>query len=560
MEILVLAMWDTHLQIAPISISHLHSKLVRYVVYFIFQGNNDSLSPIKWTPIFLFYHSPQSSRTAAAPILIPSATGSKSSYSSSSHSERSTQQAAAPVLIPVAGGESERYTSRSERVTERKTAPAAIVPVVYPSVESQRYTSRAEHLSEDNAGTSIPLRIQVRPSSQSNRYVSQVAETHDSPAYIPVVSYPADSTASERYQSRAERVSAQRIPIQVHAYPQYPATEQSERYASARSERVSSNNAAPVAVAPYYPSTESKLYTDDSEQSSRQMGTVYPVYTYPAGSRSRYVSEHKTEQETTGAAPQPIMIQPAQSATSRYTASQQSSRSQSVAQPQYVPVVAPSSTQSRYVAQSDLYKSSNQNGIGGGGAAYVPIPYRGTSSRYYDQQQAALESDLGQVAQVSGYDAIGTGVGGRSSTRLGSNVYNANSGLSHFMSESERLAKLQSQTVRGEGSALVGSAILETEDDRNAGYNRNNLDSQVDTNYAAGNNGGAFKKTKSWESSSKWSSGTQYDDAGKLKSYGSLSTAESEHHNLNGHQTGYKAATTTLDDDGKISTYSIHTP
>lgn len=39
-----------------------------------------------------------------------------------------------------------------------------------------------------------------------------------------------------------------------------------------------------------------------------------------------------------------------------------------------------------------------------------------------------------------------------------------------------------------------------------------------------------------------------------------LSTGESEKHNINGAETGYKAATTTLENDGKVSTYSIHTP
>lgn len=52
----------------------------------------------------------------------------------------------------------------------------------------------------------------------------------------------------------------------------------------------------------------------------------------------------------------------------------------------------------------------------------------------------------------------------------------------------------------------------------------------------------------------------QYDESGKPKSYSSLSTGESEHHNINGKTAGYKASTTTLEDDGKISTYSIHTP
>lgn len=52
----------------------------------------------------------------------------------------------------------------------------------------------------------------------------------------------------------------------------------------------------------------------------------------------------------------------------------------------------------------------------------------------------------------------------------------------------------------------------------------------------------------------------QYGDDGKIKSYSSLSTAESEQHNINGKKTGYKAATSTLEDDGKVSTYSLHTP
>ena len=54
--------------------------------------------------------------------------------------------------------------------------------------------------------------------------------------------------------------------------------------------------------------------------------------------------------------------------------------------------------------------------------------------------------------------------------------------------------------------------------------------------------------------------GSEYDSEGKIKSHSMLSTAEAEKHNINGAETGYKAATTTLENDGKVSTYSIHTP
>lgn len=80
--------------------------------------------------------------------------------------------------------------------------------------------------------------------------------------------------------------------------------------------------------------------------------------------------------------------------------------------------------------------------------------------------------------------------------------------------------------------------------------------------------------------------GSEYGPDGKPKSYSSLSTAEAEKYNINGAEagkksqtliktsffifflsimiffsfTGYKAATTTLENDGKVSTYSMHTP
>lgn len=54
--------------------------------------------------------------------------------------------------------------------------------------------------------------------------------------------------------------------------------------------------------------------------------------------------------------------------------------------------------------------------------------------------------------------------------------------------------------------------------------------------------------------------GSEYGPDGKPKTYSTLSTAEGEKFNVNGAETGYKAATTTLENDGKVSTYSIRTP
>jgi hypothetical protein len=53
--------------------------------------------------------------------------------------------------------------------------------------------------------------------------------------------------------------------------------------------------------------------------------------------------------------------------------------------------------------------------------------------------------------------------------------------------------------------------------------------------------------------------GSEYGSDGKPKTYSSMSTGESEKYNINGEEAGYKAATSTLEKDGKVSTYSIHT-
>lgn len=54
--------------------------------------------------------------------------------------------------------------------------------------------------------------------------------------------------------------------------------------------------------------------------------------------------------------------------------------------------------------------------------------------------------------------------------------------------------------------------------------------------------------------------GSEYGPDGKPKSYSTLSTGEAEKYNINGAEAGYKAATSTLENDGKVSTYSQFTP
>jgi hypothetical protein len=162
------------------------------------------------------------------------------------------------------------------------------------------------------------------------------------------------------------------------------------------------------------------------------------------------------------------------------------------------------------------------------------------------------------------------------SSRLGSSVLSTNTDLNSYMSEAEKLARLQAKSISsGATSSTYGSTTniddinrrtleqAEQLDTKSADFvnsesaNRFSLDGLDLSNVATD---GGYKRVKSWQKQSKWASGSQYGPDGKPKSYSFLSTGESENHNINGLETGYKAATSTLENDGKVSTYSIHTP
>ncbi|XP_049534342.1 uncharacterized protein LOC125950414 [Anopheles darlingi] len=227
----------------------------------------------------------------------------------------------------------------------------------------------------------------------------------------------------------------------------------------------------------------------------------------------------------------------------------------------YVPVVAQpvpsgvSSSSNRY--QSAHEQRSNTltagttgnpggyyNGAVGTGGGYGSQYAAKTSSAHSSSSSSSNRYNKAGSSNLQYYpitnDEMGRrfgGVGG-STTGLG-----ANADLEGIMSETELLAREQAQNVHN--GAVTGSGTID-------------LESQRDED-GLGRLPGGFQKTKSWSSSSKWASEQRYGSDGKPKTYSMLSTAESEKHNINGKTTGYKAATTTLEDDGKVSTYSLHT-
>ncbi|XP_035783310.1 cell wall protein AWA1-like isoform X2 [Anopheles albimanus] len=226
----------------------------------------------------------------------------------------------------------------------------------------------------------------------------------------------------------------------------------------------------------------------------------------------------------------------------------------------YVPIVAQpvasgvSSSSNRYQSAHEQRSntlaagatSGNPGGYynGGVGAAGYGTQYAAKTSSAHSSSSSSNRYSKAGSPSLQYYpitnDEMGRrfgGVGG-SATGLG-----ANADLEGIMSETELLAREQAQNVHN--GAVTGSGTIDLESHRDDdGLSRLP---------------GGFQKTKSWSSSSKWASEQRYGSDGKPKTFSMLSTAESEKHNINGKTTGYKAATTTLEDDGKVSTYSLHT-
>ncbi|KAL9707361.1 hypothetical protein quinque_010879 [Culex quinquefasciatus] len=201
-------------------------------------------------------------------------------------------------------------------------------------------------------------------------------------------------------------------------------------------------------------------------------------------------------------------------------------------------------------SKSSYYSAEERRQQQTAGGQYYPAGSATLGSRYASSEaQSAHNRQQSQVA--GGYspypitnDALGRQFGAAGIGQLGTHT-----DLNELMTEAERLAKVQAQNAHN--GAVSGSAAIDTE---------NRFGGGSDDAVSGGTGGSGFQRTKSWSSSSKWASGQKYGDDGKIKSYSSLSTAESEQHNINGKKTGYKAATSTLEDDGKVSTYSLHTP
>lgn len=461
---------------------------------------------------------------------------SRSNYAASS--ERQTSSVVQPVPVYSSGDQASRYVASTRQDNYQGYRPSNTyvvyskpVPVqVYTPVASNVETSARFANADGTVYTQTPVKV-VYPARSSSQY----AANEEQQTYSSIGSQPVYSSSADRAAQSASnyRTSSSYQPVYQPVYSGQVATaersEESRRHSSERigypvdntQLRTSAHNERHhedynrrgSTYVPHVASTGSvsKYSTYDQSQHANAANTYVPIV--PVTSDSRYSAQDQRHSSTyNSAVVQPVIGSTASSSSSKYSAEER--RQQQIAGGHYYP--AGSSTLGSRYSSSEAQSAYNrqQSQVGGG---YTPYPITN--------------------------DALGRQFGAAGLGQLGG----AHTDLNELMTEAERLAKVQAQNAYN--GAVSGSSAIDTE-------NRFGSDDSV----AAGTGTGGFQRTKSWSSSSKWASGQKYGEDGKIKSYSSLSTAEAEQHNINGKKTGYKAATSTLEDDGKVSTYSLHTP
>lgn len=246
------------------------------------------------------------------------------------------------------------------------------------------------------------------------------------------------------------------------------------------------------------------------------------------GAGSRYSTRQESSsvrQET--AAQQPIILPPPQqtSSSSRYSNEERRESSQIAQQPQYVPIapMTGGGSSSRYSSSQSEY--ANTAGAAGNANVYIPIPYYTPSSSSSSSSQnsdyaASTSAGATLIPVTGGYiprhgNYPSTTAGRYSSAHHGSSQFDghASAGLSSYMSEAERLAKLQAQSVQGSGtysgSSLVDSELSAQHGNSAAGISNDNALQESSGAAGSGGAGNGYVRTKSWENNSKWASGTQ---------------------------------------------------
>lgn len=298
-------------------------------------------------------------------------------------------------------------------------------------------------------------------------------------------------------------------------------------------------------------STQTRFRADESNSEQGQTRVAPLTVTYPMnGGSSRFQSSGTSTSQhgvTTQSRVAPVFpLNTVESSTSSRTAEERDQRRYTASRPTYITASRTTGSDQEddrsYVSSRPNYVSSSRNTnsdqqssqhFGSSGTTYT-IP-SSSQIRTQTQQQSGSGSQT-QYQRQGGYGGTFTPYGpgrtqtsqfGASSTdnlqqRFGTGVYGESTDdLRSYMSESERLARLQQSQLRGGSASNV--AISNSEANRRTLQTASNLDSaaanyigtsnlasrnsELDTASVDGAGTGGYNRVMSWNKQSKWSSG-----------------------------------------------------
>lgn len=457
-----------------------------------------------------------------------SRSGSAHRSSTTEHDEDESQRTVVHGYQPVYGGSASRTSSG--RIASESSRVGYVAAPVYTSggIQSSQRSSASNSETEYNEsrkpipvgqhvsisarpGTTNVLAVPVRvinthgiPTEHQNYYVrnsdqqSSGSESSSTRAVNPTsttyrVTYSpsrnvvvSDKIASTS-ESDSSRVAGTQYPDKLTNYNSFNVPESSSQTRFRSEDRESNSEqvrVAPVLVTYPYNGGSSRAASTGSSQSGYTQSRVDPGFSIntidsSAASRNQVLAASR---RTSGSEQQ----------GSAYTGNSGSTY--------YVPVAGQTRTQTQHQASSGG-GSQTQYQRGGSFSPYVPS--RTSSSHLSNSQFEAGASD--KLAQ-----------------RFGTGSYTSNDDLRTYMTETERLARLQQQQI---ASSSRGSDISSSDANRRTIQTASNLDSAAadfvrssnlanrnsefdsNTDIASGTGGTGYQKVRSWNKQSKWASG-----------------------------------------------------
>lgn len=419
---------------------------------------------------------------SVVPVYVSSGSSNVHRAASSSHSESELSDSRKPIAVG-------QYVSISARpgTSNVVAVPVRVIHTEGVPEDNQKYYSRASDFSSasETSGTRV-----LNPTSTTYRVT-----------YTPSRNYvSSDKTSSLQAESENSRVVGVQNPERFTNYNTFNAPESSSqtRYRADENDLYSEQGQVRVApVSNTYPTNGGSSRYASSGSSSSQQGLtntrIVPNYpsTLDSSSSSLRTAEEREQRRYTPAVPTYVTAGRFSTADQEESRNQQSSSQYGTAGTYYVPVVG----QSRSQTQQQQYGGASQ--YQRNFSPYVPVRTHSSSSA----------SEIGSSDKLSQRFGSGVAVG-------------QTDDLQTYMSESERLARLQQQQIVASSSNVALSNLdanrrtLNTAsnlDSTAANFVRSsnlaNRNSEFDSSNVDSSGASGFNRVRSWNKQSKWSSG-----------------------------------------------------